>query len=63
MAEQDVKSFEVATTALPLAYDEKLGVVETFDPNELIDRAVEERILHKFDLGIFPLLMFGYFCL
>jgi len=60
MAERDIKRAD--TTAPPLVYDEKLGVVETIDPNELVDREVEKRILRKFDLRIFPLLTFCYFC-
>lgn len=63
MAEKDITSSEQATTdAPPLVYDERNGVVEAIDPNELIDRAVEKRILRKFDLRIFPLLTFCYFC-
>jgi len=63
MAEKDITSSEQATTdAPPLVYDDKNGVVEAIDPNELIDRAVEKRILRKFDLRIFPLLTFCYFC-
>jgi hypothetical protein len=62
MAEKEIKTSEPALTAPPLVYDEKLGVVETIDPNEIIDREVEKRILRKFDLRIFPLLTFCYFC-
>lgn len=42
--------------------DEKQSVVEVGHLSDGINREVEKRILRKFDLHIFPLLTFMYFC-
>lgn len=66
MSEEDIKKAspvegtgitEVSST------DEKEGaIVEVGNLSDGIDREVEKRILRKFDLHIFPLLTFMYFC-
>lgn len=42
--------------------DEKQSVVLVGHLSDGIDRKIEKRILRKFDLHIFPLLTFMYFC-